>query len=183
LFVGALDEDRSPNVDALTWFVQYALPLIQFAMDEPIRLIVAGRSGAQRVRALAGPHVVLLGKVADLDGVYDAARVFIAPHRYAAGLPGKVLEAAAHGVPCVASKLLATQLGWHHGVELLSAATAPDYARSVIQLYSDETLWTNIRNGALNAMKRTHSEKAFRNALATALEHAWNCPPTRDGLQ
>jgi O-antigen biosynthesis protein len=181
LFVGALDDDSSPNTDALTWFVHDVLPRIWEGMGEPVRLIVAGRCGAPRVRVLANPGVVLLGKLPDLDAVYGAARVFIAPHRYAGGIPIKVLEAAGRGVPCVTSVLLAKQLGWRHGVELLCADTAQGCAQAVIDLYSDESLWTSIRSGALRALERDHGEEGFRRALAASLKRVWNLPLKRPG--
>jgi hypothetical protein len=95
-----LDDDPSPNVDALVWFTNHVLPLVQNAIN-PIRLVVAGRCGAERVRALAGVDVILHGMVDDLGPFFDATRVFVAPHRYAGGIPRKVLDAAARGVPVV----------------------------------------------------------------------------------
>ena len=178
LFVGALDDDPSPNADALTWLVEQVLPVIRRAMTPSPRLVVAGRCAIPRLRAMEGPDVAFLGKVDNLDPVYDAARVFIAPHRYAAGIPIKVLDAAARGVPCVVSDLLATQLGWRHGLEVLSASTAADYVRSVMQLYLDEVAWATIRNGALRAIERTHTPEGFVRALDLAVDAAvWS---TRD---
>jgi O-antigen biosynthesis protein len=175
LFVGALDDDPSPNVDALLWFVDSVLPLVRRRLGEPIRLIVAGRCAAARVRALVGREVVLLGTVPDLWSVYDTARVFISPHRYAAGIPRKVLDAAAQGVPCVASDLIARQLRWSNGNELLCASTAETFARSVVQLYTGLDLWSDIRRNALHAIEQNYSEEIFRRQLADSLQRAWSC--------
>ena len=48
-------------------------------------LTVVGQTGSARVAALAGPKVATTGPLADLSGAYDAARVFVAPIRAAAG--------------------------------------------------------------------------------------------------
>lgn len=45
------------------------------------------------------PGVLLHGWVAAASSVYDRHRVFIAPLRSGAGLKGKVVGAAAHGIP------------------------------------------------------------------------------------
>jgi glycosyltransferase involved in cell wall biosynthesis len=47
------------------------------------------------------------GPQPDLRPFYDAARVFIVPTRYAAGIPFKAHEAAAFGVPLVVSGVIA----------------------------------------------------------------------------
>jgi glycosyltransferase involved in cell wall biosynthesis len=163
LFVGALDDDPSPNTDALIWFVANVVPLVK------ARLIVAGRCAVPRVRALAGRDVELLGMVDNLDPLYNAARVFVAPHRYAAGIPNKVLEAAAAGVPCVISELLAEQLGWREGVEVLTSSTPESYARAILQIYSDEVLWQSLRRSALTTIGRQFSAGAFRDRVSAAI--------------
>ena len=161
LFIGSLDDDASPNTDALVWFVREVMPHIR-----PLKLVVAGRSAAPRVRALASEDVLLLGKVDDLSNVYEAARVFVAPHRFAGGIPTKVLETAAHGVPCIVSELLANQLGWQGGAEILVAKTAGEFVQSIRRLYGDEQLWRSMRDRAWRAMERGYSKQAFYDSLA-----------------
>jgi glycosyltransferase involved in cell wall biosynthesis len=168
LFVGRLDGEGSPNVDSLDWFVRNALPLI--ARQEPdIRLEVIGKNDAPTVRALAGEHVHLSGPVDDLSSIYDSARVFVAPTRFAAGIPHKVHEAAAHGVPAVVSPLLAAQLGWSDGEAVRLGSDASSFAAAVLDLYRDETLWTRIRESALRRIAEDCSLDRFRRALLTAL--------------
>src|SRR5207253_7021477 len=87
--------------------------------------------------------VELLGAVEDLVPLYNRARVFIAPTRFSAGVPLKVYEAAAHGLPVVATDLLARQLGWEPGEDLLAApASDPDaFASACARLHDDADLW------------------------------------------
>ena len=54
LFVGALDDDPSPNTDSLLWFVDEIMPLLDGLVGDDWQLLVAGRAGAPRVRRLAG---------------------------------------------------------------------------------------------------------------------------------
>ena len=69
--------------------------------------------------------------VDDLTPLYDDARVFVAPTRYSAGISLKVIEAAARGVPIVCTPLVARQLGWISGEELLTAETPAEFACAV----------------------------------------------------
>ncbi|APH59070.1 Glycosyltransferase [Granulibacter bethesdensis] len=172
LFVGALDDDPSPNLDSLLWFASDVMPLLTRAMPENWTLQVAGRAGARRAKALQGPRIAILGRVEDLDALYETARVFIAPTRYAAGIPLKVCEAAARGVPVVATALLARQLGWTHEKELLVADNAEEFADACARLYRDQALWERLRQAALKRVEQEYSPDFFRNRVAEIMSPA-----------
>jgi O-antigen biosynthesis protein len=109
--------------------------------------------------------VSFAGRLDDLKSVFNQARVFIAPTRFAAGIPHKVHEAAAFGLPCVTTSLLARQLGWRHGRELLAADDAHDFAGHCHALHEAETLWAAIRQRGREAVERDCSPTAFRAAV------------------
>ena len=153
LFVGAIHGMEHPNLDGLIWFADQVLPLIEKDLRWETRLTVAGylAPGVSLERFRSHPRITLRGAVTDLTPLYDSHRVFVAPARFAAGLPFKVHEAAARGLPAVMTGLLARQLGWSDGDEAM-AAEAPDaaaFARQVITLYRDEMAWTRSRETAL----------------------------------
>src|SRR5204863_1678805 len=130
------------------------LPKIQGGLGADIPVTIAGVNKSERVKQLAGPSVRITGHLPDLTGLYDSARVFVAPTRYAAGIPHKVHEAAAHGIPIVATPLLATQLGWRDGDPFLVGADADAFARQGIALYTDESLWSNLREARLGRIEK-----------------------------
>ena len=167
LFVGALGEDTSPNADAVRWFVQEVMPLLDRHIGDGYRLLVAGRCRAPGVLALAGERVRILGLVDDLVPLYAAARAFVAPTRYAAGLPLKVQEAVGRGLPVVGTHLLARQLGWTPGQEMLAASTAEGFAEACARLYTDPALWYALRRQGLARLV----EEQRQNDFAAILEH------------
>ncbi len=169
LFVGALDDEDSPNVDSLVWFVKEAWPCLSPSLEPGASLVVVGRNGAPGVQALAGSGIHLVGRVDSLDSYYDRARVFIAPTRYAGGIPHKVHEAAAYGVPVVTTSLLADQLGWHDGVELLMADSPEAFAARVGELYRNPDLWEAVRSAALERVGRDCDPEVFRRELRKLL--------------
>ncbi len=117
------------------------------------------------------PRVSLRGAVANTRAAYDAHRVFIAPTRYAAGMPYKVHEAASFGLPVVASELLRRQLGWENGGELLSAeVTEPKaFARHIVALYRDEALWEGVRAAAAERVRAENDPAHYRKLVAETL--------------
>ncbi|GBQ23674.1 glycosyltransferase [Gluconacetobacter sacchari DSM 12717] len=149
LFVGAIHHRDSPNFDALEWLVTQLWPMLEPLLPDDAKLLVAGHIGP--AASLAGlpqsPRIVYLGEQADLTQFYDSARLFIAPTRYAAGIPYKLHEAAAHGLPAVASDILCRQLDWADGDEILWARAndSTDFLRVITNAYDNPTLWARLR--------------------------------------
>jgi len=169
LFVGAVHQADSPNLDSLRWYAEAILPALAAEMGEAPVLHVAGHvaRGVELGRLAGHPKIRLHGEIGDLAPLYGAARLFIAPTRFAAGTPYKIYEAASFGVPCVATALLAGQLGWADGVELLSAAAndTGGFARRIARLYRDEALWRAVREAALARLARENGAAAFEAAV------------------
>ncbi len=171
LFVGALTDEDSPNVDGIVWFVESVWPLVLNAIPGAA-LCLAGNCTSKRVMALASRgDIRILGCVEDLTALYGSSRVFIAPTRFAAGIPHKVHEAAAHGLPVIAAGLLVEQLGWRHGVELLAAETPENFAEQLTLLYNSEPLWQKLSDAAVEAIKRDCSQQNFAGVLERVLAH------------
>jgi glycosyltransferase involved in cell wall biosynthesis len=172
LFVGALPDAACPNGEGLVWFCSEVLPLLQRRLNSEVKLIVAGSNRLERHGSLANDSVVFAGTVEDLTPLYDSARLFVAPIRFAAGIPVKIIEAAAHGVPVVTTPLLAAQLGWKHEAELLVAQSAEEFAGECARLYEDESLWESVRLCALNRARTEFSIEHFSMKLKSIVEAA-----------
>jgi glycosyltransferase involved in cell wall biosynthesis len=173
LFVGAIHQEDSPNLDSLIWFAEAVLPLIEAELKWETRLTIAGyvAPGIDMSRFDHHPRITLRGPVADLTPLYNGHRVFVAPTRYAAGAPYKVLEAAARGVPVVATEILREELDWRAGQEMLAAgADDPErFAAHIVALYRDEALWQTIREGALRRLRQDNGREDFARAVAAVL--------------
>jgi hypothetical protein len=159
LFVGAVHEEASPNGDSLIWFLTEVYPKIRATLGD-IPVTIAGVNRSERIRQLAVGPIRVTGHLASLTDLYNAARLFIAPTRYAAGIPHKVHEAAAHGLPVVTTPLLAAQLGWT-AAELGIAEGAEDYAVRCVEVYTNAEKWKNLRETALDRVRTECSPEAF----------------------
>jgi glycosyltransferase involved in cell wall biosynthesis len=170
LFAGAIHEDATPNGDSIIWFLEDIFPKIQAQLG-PIPLTIAGINNSERVRRLAGSSVRITGEVKDLTELYDSVRIFIAPTRFSAGIPQKVHDAAARGVPIVATPLLAGQLGWADESPILAAGDAETFAAKCVQLYTDEALWNRLRQAAIERVGKECSPELFENRLRSIIEN------------
>ncbi|WP_237745575.1 MULTISPECIES: glycosyltransferase [Planktothrix] len=174
IFVGSIYELESPNADSLLWLSQEIFPLIQNQLDQTIELIIIGNNTVeeikQKINNLNNSSIKLLGKVDDLTPFYNQARLFVAPTRYAAGIPHKVHEAAAYGLPIVTTSLIAQQLGWNPEIELLVADDPVNFAQQCVKLYQDSTLWNQLRKNALKRVETECSPQFFSDTLNSILK-------------
>ena len=169
LFVGSIYELESPNADSVLWLTQEIFPLIQKQLGQTVELIIIGNNTVEeikhKVNHLNNSSIKLLGKVDDLTPFYNQARLFVAPTRYAAGIPHKVHEAAAYGLPIVTTSLIAQQLGWNPETELLVADDPVNFAQQCVKLYQDSTLWNQLRKNALKRVEIECSATVFSEKL------------------
>lgn len=169
LFVGAIHEPDSPNADSVLWFCRKILPKIQKALGAQLNLIIVGLMHPDVEEQLDKKSIQVKGVVKDLTRLYDECRVFVAPTRFSAGLPLKVLGAAAHGLPVVATALTGSQLGWNHDEELLLAEGEESFAAACIRLYQDRDLWQRLRQNALKRVATECSPESFAEQLKAVI--------------
>jgi glycosyltransferase involved in cell wall biosynthesis len=129
--------DFRPNVDAVTWFAQDVLPLIQRQVNDAT-FVVVGKEPHPRVQELEKlPGVTVTGFVPDIRAHIAAAAIYVVPLRMGGGTRLKVLEAMA-----MRSALVSTRLGCEgfpltDSKELLFADDAEAFARSIVSLLQD----------------------------------------------
>jgi GT2 family glycosyltransferase/ubiquinone/menaquinone biosynthesis C-methylase UbiE len=170
LFVGNLDNDESPNVDSLIWFIKNVFPLIQKKIPDII-LHIVGSNNAESLQKLKSVNICFHGFVDDTKNFYNSCRVFVSPTRFAAGIPYKIHESAAYGLPVVATSLLAKQLSWEHEKHLLVSESEPEeFSNAIIHLYYDEQLWNKISINAISEIRQSHNKNSFSNVLKEVLD-------------
>ena len=173
LFVGAIHAMDAPNYDSLCWFVDEVLPLVEQELGWETRLTIVGYTAPSVDLSRFADHarITLRGSIADLEPVYNQHRIFVAPTRFAAGIPYKVHSAASYGLPVVATEILRSQLQWEDGSEILAAAdTDPAaFASQILALYRSEDLWHTIRSGAFARLRAENSRAVYTDAVRNAL--------------
>ena len=178
LFVGRLLEKDAPNYDGLRWFVAEVWPRIRARLPDA-ELQVAGML-AEPHDELEAPGVRLLGPVADLAPLYDSARVFLAPTRFAAGVPIKVIEAVGAGMPVACTALIANQLGWTSGCELAVADDPKDLAEVAVALHESADRWQAMLEAAMQRIAVEHGSEVFRHGIRTLIGDGSNPTPPQD---
>jgi glycosyltransferase involved in cell wall biosynthesis len=133
VFTGSMS--HMPNVDAVIFFCEKILPLVQ-AYHPDVSLDIVGTNPLPRVQALARQHrnVRVTGAVEDVRPyIWDAA-VYIAPIRTGGGSRLKILEALACGKAVVATAFACEGLDLRDGTHVLLRDAAEDSAKAIIDL-------------------------------------------------
>jgi GT2 family glycosyltransferase len=172
VFVGALAREGQPNVDSLDWFFGSVWPLVRGALPEAALTIVGGIAPEIRERYAREPGVRVTGRVPQTEPYLDAARVFLAPTRFAAGIPHKVHEAVARGLPCVVTPILADQVGWEDGAGLLVRdwRDPKPFAEALVALHEDAALWDRVRTEGGRRIAADCDAGAFATAIRALCE-------------
>lgn len=133
--------DYRPNVDAVLWFVEQVLPIIQEGLPAPAHFYVVGQSPHRRLLPLArDPHITLTGYVPDVRPYVAGADVYVVPLRIGGGTRLKVLEAMAMGKAIVSTALGCEGVGLRDGEEGLLGDTPAAFAACVLRLLGDAGL-------------------------------------------
>lgn len=150
LFIGSLKHENAPNADSIRWFLNEVWDNIRYDSDELCDLTIIGDINDNLRNEFARDGVKILGRIENISEYIDKARVMIAPTRFASGIPMKVHESIARGLPVVVTKILEQQMGWPSGTGYVSADwTNPQiFCDAIKLLYNNKKLWhETIING------------------------------------
>ncbi|GJD96613.1 glycosyltransferase [Methylobacterium iners] len=171
LFIGALSAEGQPNVDSLDWLFDEVWLRLRTRMPDATLCIVGSITPAIRAR-YQRPGVTVMGRVADAEPFFDAARVCLAPTRFAAGIPHKVHEAVRHGLPCFLTPILAAQIGWEEGEGFESCDWLDPiaFAEGLIRLHETPDLWRRVQDAGLTRIREECAPDTYREQLRRICE-------------
>ncbi len=151
-----------PNVDGACWLATEIAPLIHAEHPEvEVRLVGLTNSAVEDLHR--PPEVVVAGQVGDIGSELGRADVVIVPVRFGSGTRLKILEAFAHRIPVVSTRLGAEGLGVSDGQHLLVAESAQAMAEAVTRLLTDLPLRRRLVQAAHDLyLDEFQDEVAFR---------------------
>lgn len=168
LFIGGSISPAMPNGDAVKHFVEKIFPKVRQRVA--LQLVMVGSSIDESMKYPEQSYVLTRGFVQDTWDTYNESRVFIVPHRYAAGISFKLCETMAHGVPAVVTRLIANQLGITDGVQALVADSDDEFAEKTARLYQDKGTWMRIRENGIAFMNQKYNPVKALQALKQIIE-------------
>jgi sugar transferase (PEP-CTERM/EpsH1 system associated) len=145
-----------PNIDAVTWFCESVLPLVE-ERQPGVRFTVVGDKPAAEVRALSRHRgVEITGRVPDVRPYLADADALVVPVRSGAGTRLKILEAMAMQRPVVSTRQGAEGLDVTHDVNILLGDTAAELADGICSLLSEPSLGERLAREARRLVERVY---------------------------
>jgi hypothetical protein len=161
-----------PTVQSATWFAERVWPEIRQSLPG-LRWVLAGARPAAAIRRLSGlDGVEVQGDVPDLARIQAAAALAIAPMREGSGVPMKVLEAWAAGVPVVAHPWTAEGLDASCRDGVVVADGASEWRRAIVQLMTDRTSAARLAARGDECWKSRYSPDHIREQIRGAVRRA-----------
>jgi sugar transferase (PEP-CTERM/EpsH1 system associated) len=134
VFTGAMY--YPPNVDAVMWFCEAILPMLQRQIPQ-LTLTIVGRNPDRKVRELGQrPGVLVTGEVEDIRPYIAEALALVVPLRAGGGTRLKILQAMAMECPVISTSLGAEGLDVTSGENILVAETAEQFVHHIQTLYT-----------------------------------------------
>lgn len=160
------------NTDAVLWWLDAVWPIVA-ARRPGLKLVVAGaRPPARLARAVTGAGGELIPSPSDLGAVIAGSTVALAPMRGGSGVPVKILEAWALGIPVVASSWAAQGVDGRDGEDLLVAETPEEWLAAVLALVDDARLRKRLAAAGRRRLAAEHSlgrvDEGWRTVVAAA---------------
>jgi glycosyltransferase involved in cell wall biosynthesis len=168
------------NVDAVTWWLREVWPTLK-RLRPDIQVVVAGDRPTRAVRqAVAAAGVRLIESPQDLRSVLAEATLALAPMRCGSGVPIKVLEAWAVGVPVVASPWAVAGTSGKQGEDFRLVGQHPiEWVQTILELIeSPQARQWLIDNGRRRLATDYSREEVCRQVLETVRSLPL---PARDG--
>jgi glycosyltransferase involved in cell wall biosynthesis len=123
------------NRDAAFFLCRDILPALRRLTDEQIQINLVGSGGSEALSELAlNPIIKVHDYVEDLGAVYSQADAALVPLRAGGGTRIKILEAFAHGVPVVSTRIGAEGISVTDGQHLLLADDAEGFAQACLRV-------------------------------------------------
>lgn len=157
--------DWQPNQDGIVWFIENCWPQVLQAIPNA-KFTIAGRNAPQRLlNNLNGRGIEYIGEVDNAKQFIANAGIMIVPLRIGSGMRIKIVEGMALGKAIVSTTIGAEGIDYTNGQNILIANTPSAFAKSLIELLSNQELELKIGAAAKEFATQTFDIKVQAEKL------------------
>ena len=157
------------NVDAARHAARDLLPRVRELLPDA-RLRLVGRRAERIAEVARAAGVDVVGAVPEVSAELAAADVVVVPMRFGGGTRLKILEAFAHRVPVVSTRLGCEGLHAEDGVHLLVRDDPAEFAAAVRDVVTDAALRDRLVGNGHDLYERDFRPQAAVDAVRALVE-------------
>ena len=159
------------NVDAVTWWLREVWPSLRRVRPD-LRVVVAGERPAAAIRReIERAGVTLIEAPRDMRSIISQATLSLAPMRCGSGVPIKVLEAWAVGVPVVATPWAVAGTSGRQGEDFRLVGTHPiEWVHAIEELLADPIARQRLAESGRRRLIADYSRETVREQLLGVIE-------------
>ncbi|MEO0835369.1 MAG: tetratricopeptide repeat protein [Cyanobacteria bacterium J06642_3] len=149
LFIGSYN--HPPNVDAVLWLCQSIMPLV-WQTNPRLKVTLLGSNPNADVLALQSDRITVTGYIDDVSSYFLSHRLSVSPLRYGAGMKGKIGQSLEYALPVVSTSIGTEGMNLVPNQNILEANDTAEFARQILLLNYNETLWHQLSSNAHSAI-------------------------------
>ncbi|ULC58848.1 glycosyltransferase family 4 protein [Flaviramulus sp. BrNp1-15] len=164
---------HEPNYNSVLYLKETVWPLIRKQLPEA-EIHIYGSYVSQKVNQLQNKKdgFLIKGFAEDVNQVMQQSKVCLAPLRFGAGLKGKLIDAMQNGTPCVMSSVASEGMFGNLKPNGFVENNAQVFADKAVQLYTNETLWTEKQKHGFEIINKRFNEAEYQEKLLQIIEEA-----------
>jgi len=163
LFVGTMG--YPPNIDAVLYFCNEILPLIERRISNIKLLVVGNHPTSEIIKLGKRKNVLVTGYVSDVIPYYNKVCITIIPLRAGGGTRLKIIESMALGRPVVSTRVGAEGLNVVDQKNIIIADTPSKFSEGVIRLLQDKNLREEISRNARQVVESNYDWQTINQKL------------------
>lgn len=154
LFIGS---SHTPNIDALYFLYNEIMPLVWKEIPE-LKVNVIGNV-KECINDIKNDNFIFHGYVPDITTFFASNKMNVASLRYGAGVKGKIGQAFEYYLPVVTTSIGAEGMQLKNRENALIDDSASGFAKAIVELYTNETLWKHLQSNSEDSLKPFSKEK------------------------
>jgi glycosyltransferase involved in cell wall biosynthesis len=166
-FIGHLG--YPPNRAAAITLARHVFPSIK-AQRPGQMYVIAGRSPDSDLLAFAEKNVSILGDLENMADIWSRISLLLCPLTWGAGSRVKLLEAAASGVPVVATPISAEGLAFEPDRDYLAVDSPKEMVEKALALLADPVRADGLAQRARETLMAEHDWETIRPNIAGLYE-------------
>ena len=166
VFFGKMD--YQPNIDAVLWFIENVLPLL----NKNLKFVVVGANATRKINSLEKkyPNVIVTGFVEDPYEIIKSSLCVVAPMQTGGGIQNKILESMALGTINIVSSLAAKAIGGEDKKHYFIIDDPKKMAWLINNIYLYPNKYDHIKANARNFIKNNFSWSIYEKKLLEIIE-------------